>query len=302
MRKINSMQISGSGAAGTIGIKNIAGAAINPSTEDTLLLTKTAITAVETAINTEKAALSALLASLPVIYGEPYLSPQDFTVTYTSALTLTATGAPFDIDDSAVYVAAIVVKNAAGLWTKYINAHNGVSISSSSNVITIAGAGLTPFLVTDLAYRVAILGQEKAYDPSTDTEKVTEQSPISNKYVQDSLVDATNTAAATTYFPSATGMSMDGFSALSFTGKLITTGTITMTIEATNDEDTTNADWIQIYGYDNKNDVFINQYVITAITLTFAMMFNGLNYSNYRVKLVDTASTNTYIIKSRKVY
>jgi hypothetical protein len=75
-----------------------------------------------------------------------------------------------------------------------------------------------------------------------------------------------------------------------------------MTFEATNDEDTTNADWVQVYFYDNKNDVFVSQYAINNATLTFACMLNGLNYSNYRVKIVDASSTNTYIVKARKVY
>lgn len=149
---------------------------------------------------------------------------------------------------------------------------------------------------------VFVLGQRKGYDLYTDTVKITEQAPISNRYVQDSLVDAVNTAAATTYFPAATGQAMDGYKDLSFSGKLITTGTITITFEATNDEDTTNADWIQVYGYDAKNDVFINTYTLTNTTLTFALIFNSFNFSNYRVKIVDSSSTNTYILKARKVY
>ena len=95
---------------------------------------------------------------------------------------------------------------------------------------------------------------------------------------------------------------MDGYKDLSLTGKLITTGTITMTLEASNDEDTTNADWVQVYGYDNKNDLFVNQYVITNTTLTFTLMLTSFNYSNYRIKIIDSSSTNTYIVKARKVY
>jgi len=116
------------------------------------------------------------------------------------------------------------------------------------------------------------------------------------------IVDAEDTAAETTYFPSALGTSMEGFSALSLTGKLTSTGTITMTIEATNDEEAITADWVQIYGYDNKNDTMVNSLTLSNATLTFALLFNGLNYNKYRIKLVDSASVNTYIVKARRVY
>jgi len=241
-----------------------------------------------------------LLKTLPEFSAEIYFSPVDFQVAFTTNVTLTATGAPFDIDDTGCYITKINYKPNGGAWQTLSNAHNGVNIASISNVITVAGAG-TPFASGDV-YVVSVIGQRKSYDNSTDTLKITEQAPLSNRYVQDSLIDTTNTAAATTYFPAATGQAMDGYKDLSLTGKLITTGTITMTLEASNDEDTTNADWVQVYGYDNKNDLFVNQYVITNTTLTFTLMLTSFNYSNYRIKIIDSSSTNTYIVKARKVY
>lgn len=243
---------------------------------------------------------AALLRTLPEYAGEVYYSPVDFQAAYTSNVTITVTGSPFDIDDANTLVYKIYYKPTGGVWIPLINMHNGVTITSSSNVITVAGAG-TPFTSGD-SYIVIVLGQKKSYDNTTDTLKITEQAPISNRYVQDSLVDTTNTSAATTYFPATTGQAMDGYRDLSFSGKFITTGTLTMWIEATNDEDTTNADWVQVYGYDAKNDAYINGYSITNTTLTFALMFNSFNFSSYRVKVVDSSSTNTYIIKARKVY
>jgi hypothetical protein len=271
---INAVQAGSTG--GVTGIKNVAGSAINPATEDTL-------------------------KTIPIIYGEVYASPQDFSVAYLSGTTLTVTGAPFDIDDTINYVGSIIVKNAAGIVTKYVNGVAGVSINAASNVITISGTTLPlPFINTDTVYRVTVLGQEKAYDPSTDTEKVTEQSPLSEKYVQDSIVDATNTAAATTYFPSSTGMSMDGFKDMSITGIFTSTGILTFTVEVTNDEDTTNANWIQIYAFDTKNNAAVNSLAINNATATFAWDFDDFNYSNFRLKVVDASSTNTYIVKMRR--
>jgi hypothetical protein len=264
-------------------ISNSSGSTINPATNETLN------------------SVVELLKTNPDYTGEFYFSPFDFQITYTTSTTLTATGAPFDIDDANSIITKIFYKSSGTTWYSLSNMSNNVIITSSSNIITVSGATI-PFTTGDTAYVVAVLGQRKSYDVYTDTLKITEQAPISNRYVQDSLVDTTNTAAATTYFPATTGQAMDGYKDLSFSGKFITTGTLTMTLEASNDEDTTNADWIQVYGYDNKNDVFINTYSITNTTLTFALTLNSFNYSNYRIKVIDTSSTNTYIIKARKVY
>lgn len=119
-----------------------------------------------------------------------------------------------------------------------------------------------------------------------------------------SLVDTTNVAAATGYYPSATGMSMDGYKDLSLTGKIIEEDAVTDTIEvqATNDEDTTNADWVTIYGYRSDTNAMVN--IITtggsAGTYTFAIDFDNFNYSYFRVNYVMADSTNTLIIKARR--
>mgnify|MGYP001459996904 CR=1 FL=1 len=123
-----------------------------------------------------------------------------------------------------------------------------------------------------------------------------------DQFVLTSLVDTTNVTAGTNYYSAAGGISMDGYSSLSLTGKLITTGTITMTVEVTNDEDTANADWVQSYFYDLKSDGFVNSLTVTNTTLTFAILMNGLNCRLVRIKIVDSASTNTYIVKSRRVF
>jgi len=116
------------------------------------------------------------------------------------------------------------------------------------------------------------------------------------------LADTTDVAATTHYYPSATWATMDGFEDMSLSGKFIDADwTLTLTVEATNDEDTASADWIQVYGYDDKNDVNTNSWTITNGTLTFAISFNDMNYKYYRVKLVASWATNTVIIKERKI-
>lgn len=127
--------------------------------------------------------------------------------------------------------------------------------------------------------------------------KINNQNPDSINYIQDTILDAINVIAGTHYYP----MSMDGYKDLSLTGKFIDIdSTITMTVEATNDEDTTNADWIQIYGYDSKNDIMTNNISCSSTTTTFAWDFDNLNYSYFRIKVVNTDNINTIIIKIRR--
>jgi len=98
---------------------------------------------------------------------------------------------------------------------------------------------------------------------------------------------------------------MDGYKDFSLSGKFIDAdGTMTLSIEATNDEDTTNADWIDIslLGIDGKTgkNVIAAAMTVTNGTLTFGIEYNNLNYSNIRVKMVNNGATNTAIIKSRR--
>jgi len=145
------------------------------------------------------------------------------------------------------------------------------------------------------------LVRDKAYDAGTTANKGYEVNPVSSHYVAESLLDTTNLAAATNYYPSSTGASIDGYKDLSISGKFIDAdGTFTMTVEAMNDEDTTSGDWIQVYGYDDKNNVTTNSWTVTNGTLTFALSFNEMNFTNYRIKVINDGATNTAIIKTRR--
>jgi hypothetical protein len=246
-----------------------------------------------------------LLKTLAHVWGEVYASPQDFTVAYSSTTALQLSATPFTVDDSACFVFGIYYKNVAGTWNTLVNTHNGVSIAASSGVVTVSGAG-TPFLATDTQYRVIVLGQKKGYSSIDEAMKFIEQSPLWARYVLDSLLDAVNTAAATYYYPSATGAMMDGYKNLSITGKLVEGDAVLDTIEVqvTNDEDLVNATWISIYWY----SPYINgdQNIITtasvAGTYLFAMDFTDLNFYAFRVKLVLADATNTVEIKARRTF
>jgi hypothetical protein len=127
--------------------------------------------------------------------------------------------------------------------------------------------------------------------------KINNQNPDSINYISDSILDTINVIAGTHYYL----MNMNGYKDLSITGKFIDVDSIiTMTLEATNDEDTTNADWIQVYGYDSKNDIMTNSIICSSETTTFAWDFDNLNYSYFRIKVINTDNTNTMIIKIRR--
>ena len=114
------------------------------------------------------------------------------------------------------------------------------------------------------------------------------------------LVDTTNVSAATHYYPAATGQINDGYKDLSISGKFIDAdGTLTLTIEAMNDEDTTSGDWIQVYAYDDKNKATSNSWTVTNGTLTFALSLNNFNYKYWRAVVVASGATNTVIVKGR---
>jgi len=135
---------------------------------------------------------------------------------------------------------------------------------------------------------------------STNSNRSEEISPINLAVLEENFIDTTNVAAGTNYYPSSLGRAMLGYKDFSITGSFIDAdGTITWSVEATNDEDPVTADWIQIYGYDAKNNTTVNSMTFTNSSMTFAWDFDNLNYRFVRVKVVNDGATNTFILKSR---
>ncbi len=115
------------------------------------------------------------------------------------------------------------------------------------------------------------------------------------------LVDSTNVDAMTHYYPGATGQTMEGYADLSLSGKLIDAdGTLTLTLECMNDEDTAGGDWVQVYFYDDKNDANVNSLTVTNGTLTLAASANNCNFRYFRWAVVASGATNTVILKQRR--
>jgi len=97
----------------------------------------------------------------------------DFTAAYTSNVTITITGADTLTNDQLVF---IKLTDTAGTSSSvYVNGQDGVTMSTSANVITITGAG-TPFTSGD-TYDVGVNLQDKAYDADLDVNKNVVQNP-----------------------------------------------------------------------------------------------------------------------------
>lgn len=99
-----------------------------------------------------------------------YISPSDFTATYTSSSTLTLSALPISISDSSqvVYIKQIKSDNTS---RTYVNGANDITLSISSNVVTLYEKGVALIsLDSGDVYEVGINGVKKAYDISTNSQ------------------------------------------------------------------------------------------------------------------------------------
>lgn len=222
----------------------------------------------------------------------------DFTATVNvGTKTITITGLSYTLEAKHVVLGGLQKINASG----EVSTISLLNVKVSGGVISLDY--MSEVFATGDTVAMYILGPVKGYSADLDVTKIIDQSPDRSSHVIDSLLDTTNVAAGTNYYPSSTGMSMDGYKNLSLTGKLINAdNTSTLTVEATNDEDTTNADWIQVYFNDDKAGIAsgVNQVQAVSNTVTFSISRSFFNYKHFRVKLVTGDSTNTVIIKTRR--
>ena len=71
------------------------------------------------------------------------------------------------------------------------------------------GVAYAQFVATDLAYKVMLNLVPIGQDQTLDVTKTIEQSPVWSRYAEESIVDTTNVAATTNYYPSSTGIMFD---------------------------------------------------------------------------------------------
>lgn len=160
--------------------------------------------------------------------------------------------------------------------------------------------GVFTFATGDLV-SLTLIGPDKVRDAATDTQKTSLIRDISDQYVNETLIDSTNVAAATNYYPSASGVSMDGYSSISIQG--MTSGGVTTTIEATND-DASSPDWVDI------TKSFIDMITAVAggasfVDVNFLLSLANkdvLNVKAIRIKSVTSDATNAVQYNIRRIY
>lgn len=227
----------------------------------------------------------------------------DGSLVYASANTLTLAGTPHTVySEDLVYV--LEVDSTGGTARIWVNGAGGVVLTIAAGVVTMAGG--VDFSATG-EHTLGYGGQDKAHTAATNSDRVEEVDPLNLQDVDISFFDTTNLGAGPTYAPSSDGYPLSGAKHLSLTGKGVEADAEdnTFTVWVTNDEDVTpaNRDWIQIYGYDAKNDADVNSVVFNAATVTYALSFDVLNFKYVRVQFVGGASaTNTVICKGRLTY
>jgi hypothetical protein len=208
-------------------------------------------------------------------------SPNDGTAIYLSPTTLITAGFPFIVDDVNCEVLGLVVRNAAGGVTEYVNGHDGISIGAVAGVVTVAGAPANPFVATDLDYYLYLVYQEKAYTEASDSYRGEEIAPLNTKYTQPAyIVDDTAIVADPAggiNVPSDDGIVMDGYKDIHFQihlrGGQTDAGanrTITLKFQGSNDVEVGGVrEWVDLgVGYDLSADATSASWTSLGLTDT----------------------------------
>jgi len=229
------------------------------------------------------------------------------TVAYSTNVKITLGGAYPSITSDAQLNYVMTIPATGEAYT-YQNGQDGVTMRHSAGEITISGAG-TPFTSGDV-YEVGINAPVRGYNSGDDSYLESRIDDPSFNKLQSILTESTNLTAATHYFPSEDGFTPDPHNDYSYTGELEEADvgeTITMTLEITNDADTTpsNRTWGTAYFYDDENDTNINEIKVTgtgaADVKEFFVSLNKLNNHKVRWKVaVSQVTSNAVNIYERK--
>jgi len=123
-----------------------------------------------------------------------------------------------------------------------------------------------------------IISRSHTYGSQSD--RAEEIDPLDEHYVEEELIDDTNSGAATYYFPSSTGRAMGNFNNVS--SHIVCSGGATVTFEAKTDDST---DWVDI----SKSGVDLNTGIsgyASWVDRATIVDFDDLHVRNIRAKLV----------------
>jgi len=240
------------------------------------------------------------------IWGMPKDTVADDTATYKYRTPLSGGGTGDKVDLIKVGGTSTVSGGVAGALgvggttaDGAVDAGNPVGIGGlalAAQRAAVAAAGRVK-AVFNLFGEIVIAG----YTWATNSIRTEEIDPLDQKYLDVNLADTTNVSAATHYYPASTGATMDGYKDQSMTGKFIDAdGTLTLTLEVSNDEDPATADWNGAYFYDDELNSTVSSKTVTNGTELFSLSVNNNNFRLYRWVVIASGATNTVILKERK--
>jgi hypothetical protein len=147
---------------------------------------------------------------------------------------------------------------------------------------------------------LTLTGADKIRDAATDSQKTSLIRDVSDQYGNETLIDTTNVTAGTNYYPSSSGLQMDNYSSITIQGK--TSGGVTTTIEATND-DAASPDWLDITK--SFTDLVTNTSGNASyVDVNFILAPTGrdvLSVKAIRIKSVTSTSTNVVKYNIRRI-
>lgn len=183
------------------------------------------------------------------------------------------------------------------------------SAGGSAPASVVVGGVYNPTLPTltagqegelQLTVNGSVLVRSDAYDTASQSDRGNEVAPLNQQFINETLINTTNVAAATNYYPSTAGVAMDGYKTLSIQG--VTSGGVTTTVEATNDDAASPA-WVDVtLAFNNLMTGATS--AATQVDTSFLLsptLGNVLNVKALRIKSVTSDATNAVLYAIRRV-
>lgn len=125
-----------------------------------------------------------------------YISPEDFSATYTTSSGITLDGLSW-VPTIEQFV-GVTQFNSDGLAASLTPSTNDFDYDSSTGVLNLGGS--PGFAATDQGYRVQIYGPDKAFNQPTDSNKTIVLNPLNEQNDFETVAGVTNEADATTEY------------------------------------------------------------------------------------------------------
>lgn len=211
----------------------------------------------------------------------------DFTTAYSSGTVINLSSLPSQISSVTADDVTTIIQ-VSGTTGAVLNTYtrDDISLTSSGTVLAVTGATFnandTFVVYTNIQRDVKLL----SHTDSTTSDRTEEIDPVDEHYIEEELIDTTNVAAATNYYPSSTGKALGNFKNMAL--HFVTSGGVTMTVEAKIDDST---DWADVTpaGYNMVNN---NSGSASFVDESGLLRFTDLIARHVRIKSVTSDATN----------